>query len=407
MRGLTAFDRHLSATSPAPLAVAFSGGGDSLALLLMTRAWADAHGRRVVALTVDHGLNPASGDWTEQCRKTAERLGVGFAALYWTGDKPKTGLPAAARAARHALLADAARAAGAHVLLMGHTADDLMEAAAMRADGSTVPDPRAWSPSPAWPQGRGLFILRPLLETRRAELREWLTTRGETWIDDPANSKFARGRARTLISAHPDESRGPGLFRGPSAVKDLGPDFRRDERWGVIRLPRSSEDRAVAAAALCAGGTTRPPRGDRLAKLMAQQPPFTATLAGARIEADGAVVTFLRDAGETGRGGLQPLRLTPHEPAVWDGRFEITADQPLLVTPLKGRAAHLPPAEQQALKAIPAAARPALPALVDNAGHVHCPVLAAAPIVRCRSLVVERFTAAVGLIGKEADLAAK
>jgi len=79
-------DRRLRAASPAPLAVALSGGGDSLALLLLAKAWADDHGRRIVVLTVDHGLNPDSADWTARCARTAGRLGLDFRALAWTGE---------------------------------------------------------------------------------------------------------------------------------------------------------------------------------------------------------------------------------------------------------------------------------------------------------------------------------
>src|SRR5690606_36099049 len=142
-------------------------------------------------------------DWARQCGDVAERLGVAFQALRWDGAKPASGLPAAARAARHALLADAARDAGARVILLGHTGDDLIEAAAMRAEGSTVSDPSEWAPSPAWPQGRGVFLLRPMLAVRRAEIRDWLRARDESWIDDPANEdqRFARARARSTLSS--------------------------------------------------------------------------------------------------------------------------------------------------------------------------------------------------------------
>lgn len=406
MRGLTALDRRLSATSKRPLAVAFSGGGDSLALLLLTKAWADAHGRRVVALTVDHGLQPASAGWTEQCRAVAERLGVGFEALRWEGDKPTRGFPAAARTARHRLLADAARGLGAQILLMGHTADDVLESAAMRAEGSTVPDAREWAPSPAWPEGRGVFVLRPLLEMRRAELREWLTERGESWIDDPANEdlRYARSRARSSLSAHPGERRDPSGL-------SIGPGFRRSERWkeaaGVLSTKRGGiTEPEIAAACLCAAGTSRPPRGDRLARLTERlngPETFTATLAGARIEAAADTVLFMRDAGETARGGLQPLQLRPNQPAVWDGRFEVTSSQPATLAPLKGRMAQLSQTERQALRAVPAAARPALPVLVTPDG-VSCPVLADAPTARVTSLALERFRAATGFIKCEEGL---
>src|SRR6185437_7502352 len=115
-------DRRLRRDLPQPLAVALSGGGDSLALLLIAARWAKAAGRELVVLTVDHGLQAKSADWTRACAATAQRLGLPFRGLVWTGEKPATGLPAAARAARHALLADAARASGARVILMGHTA---------------------------------------------------------------------------------------------------------------------------------------------------------------------------------------------------------------------------------------------------------------------------------------------
>ena len=146
-----AFDRWLNGPAAAPLAVALSGGGDSLALLHLARAWADHAGRRLVALSVDHGLQPASQGWSRFAAERAARLGVPHRILTWLGEKPARGLPAAARAARHALLADAARAVGARVVLMGHTADDLLEAETMRAAGASAPSPRAWSPSPAWP----------------------------------------------------------------------------------------------------------------------------------------------------------------------------------------------------------------------------------------------------------------
>jgi tRNA(Ile)-lysidine synthase len=165
---------RLNARDRPPIALALSGGGDSLALLHLAKAWADAAGRSLIALTVDHGLNPASAAWTRFAAERARRLGAPHRTLPWLGAKPSTGLPAAARAARHALLAEAARSAGAHVVLMAHTADDLMEAQVMRAMGSNAPSPRVWSPSPSWPEGRGVFLLRPLLGQRRAVLRELL-----------------------------------------------------------------------------------------------------------------------------------------------------------------------------------------------------------------------------------------
>ncbi len=406
MIGAQGFAR-LSQTSSAPVAVAFSGGGDSLALLLAARDW---DRRRLLALTVDHGLNPDSADWTRRCADAAARLGVEFRALVWTGQKPVTGLPAAARAARHRLLADAAREAGARVILMGHTASDLAESAAMRAEGSTVPDAREWGPSPAWPEGRGVFLLRPMLGLRRDEIRDWLLSRGETWIDDPANedTRFARSRART--------ARGLARFAEPCLSPTTPPHSRgqaRQERASprpepvgpALVLRRFSDREDIAAACLCAAGTTRPPRGDRLQRLLerlATREAFTATLAGARIEAEAAKVLITRDAGELSRDGSP---LPPNTPSIWDGRFELTASQPgLTVRALAGHAKRLPPAERAALARLPAAVRPGLPVIVDQSGAVSCPILAGNSSVRCEVLTMARFDAAVGVVQSEPDM---
>ena len=330
-------DRRLWTDLPRPVAVALSGGGDSLALLLASAEWAARAGRPLVVLTVDHRLRPESAAWTQACAATAERLNLPFRALAWQGEKPRSGLPAAARAARHRLLADAARAAGARVILMGHTADDVLEARLMREAGSTTPDPREWSPSPVWPEGRGLFLLRPMLAVRRADLRDWLGARGETWIDDPANEDpaFARPRARRALGdgaspAAPEVAASAGALAQACHAEAGG--GLAIARSALRAADASALARFVSAACLCAAGTDRPPGRDKVARLAGRligDAPFTASLAGARIEADTEHVRFLREPGEAARGGLAPIRLQAGETGVWDGRFEVTAERPV------------------------------------------------------------------------------
>lgn len=408
MRGLTAerdlssvfaavLERRLRPGATTPLAVGFSGGSDSLALLRLTLDWAALHGRPVLALTVDHGLNPASQAWTAAALAKAKALGADARALHWTGDKPSTGLPAAARAARHALLAKAAREAGARVLLLGHTADDRAEAARMRAEGSTTPDPRPWAPSPVWPQGRGVFLLRPLLDLRRQALRAFLAERGETWLEDPANAdpRFARSRARAALADEAGE---------PSILAEAAPMPIAVEGEHALRLSRAASAAQVAAACLCAAGSTTPPRGDRLARLverLAEGETFTATLAGARIVADEAGVLFVREAGEARRGGLESLVLAAGETAVWDGRYLVTTREPVTIRALGGLSARLPASERQVLKNFPAAVRAVLPAALDASGQASSPILARNPAFGASVLIRERFEAACGFIDQE------
>lgn len=392
-------NRRLDRNADTPLAVGFSGGGDSLFLLKAVLDWAGD--RPVLALVVDHQLQAASARWTAEAVAKARALGAEGEALAWTGDKPFTGLPAAARRARHALLAAAAREAGAKVLLLGHTASDLAEGAAMRAEGSTVSDPREWAPSPVWPEGRGVFLLRPLLGLTRDVIRQALVAEGETWLDDPANEdlRYARARAR---ASDPAEV-------APAETAPSSPPVFEIDPAGAIRLPRDVAAAPLAAALLCAAGTDRPPRGQRLARLVERlrsNETFAATLSGARVEA-AADVLICRDAGEAARGGLSPLDLSPGQTGVWDGRWEITAGTaPLTVAALKGRAASLSPGQRAQLSAVPAAARPSLPLIVGPAAVPYSPALdgpdlAAEGGARARPLVLDRFKAAIGRIDQE------
>ncbi len=403
-------DRRLDPGSRAPLAVALSGGGDSVALLALTAAWAAPQGRKVLALTVDHGLQADSPSWSAFAHETATRLAAAWRGLAWTGPKPASGLPAAARAARHALIADAARAAGATVVMFAQTLDDLREGETMRAtEGTTLGRVREWGPSPAWPEGREVFLLRPLLGVTRAELRAFLGDQELGWIEDPANDdlRFARARARRRLA-------GGGLIE-VSTIEADEPTRRAAlaapvDASGTIRIARATPLTAafLSAACLCAAGGTRPPRRHQIARLLARldaEPAFVAALAGARIEADETEVRFLRDAGETARGGLAAVQVQPGRASIWDGRFEVGADQAVEIRAAKGLLSQLDSKERAGFSAFPAAARSALPVVIDG-GRIYAPF---APVLavqgaRVRCLVGPRLAAACGVAAHEEQI---
>ncbi|HTX48663.1 MAG TPA: tRNA lysidine(34) synthetase TilS [Caulobacteraceae bacterium] len=399
----------LNAPDRAPVTVAVSGGGDSMALLCIAAAWADRAGRPLVALTVDHALQPASAGWCAFVAERAAALGLRSRTLVWRGEKPRSGLPAAARAARHALLADATRELGARAVLMAHTADDVLEAQAMRTAGCIVPTPRTWSPSPAWPEGRGVFILRPLLGVRRAALRDLLRERGERWVEDPANEdpRYARSAARRRLAGQPTEDVSRlSDHRGTSCAVVV--EGAAGELTAARAAFGASNGRSLLSAMLlCASGGARPPRGsslDRLLLRLAAGEDFVATLAGARLEAAGEDVTCCREAGERRRGGLAEVTLPVGE-TVFDGRFLVAATEPgWRVVALRGVASRLPKAERAWLAGAPAAPRAALPAAISPAGDYFCPIVRQSGPVVARSLSLNRLQAALGCIADEASL---
>lgn len=397
-------DRRLSKDDPAPVALALSGGGDSMALLLTAAAWARAHGRPLLALTVDHRLQAESAGWSRFASEVARAAGADWRGLAWDGPKPARGLTAAARAARHRLIADAAREAGARVVLTGHTADDIAEADWMRDRGATLGRLRDWSPSPAWPEGRGLMLMRPLLAERRGALRAWLAAQGARWIEDPANGdpRFGRSRARLALAG---DAPVPNPFRPEGRSEGVTDSRIVVEEEGVLGLGRTVGARSLAAALVCVGGGATPPRGERLAALLDRLrdgEDLAATLAGTRIEARGDRVRLMREPGELRRRPVAPVRLSPGREAVWDGRFAFRTDQPgWRVEAALGRLGALTDADRTRIDRMPPAARGACPVLMRDDGIG--PVLAD-PAVARRDLVPERLALALDQTTHEDDL---
>jgi tRNA(Ile)-lysidine synthase len=374
---LDTLSQHLKLQTIRPLGVAVSGGSDSLALLIFLWFWGQ---RRLKIYCVDHGLNPLSDGWCQGVERLGANLGVPFQKLVWTGDKPKTGLPAAARKARHRLIAEAAAQDGIGVVAFGHTRNDLEEADIMRQNGSSVGKPRAWSPSPVWPQGRGLFIYRPLLGQGRQGLRDWLFALDIGYVDDPANMSdlFSRARARKLLSQTALPKIIPMLDSPPQALKSASSEvlgvLHRPEVYGklgiiafergLLMCKRKPEVlRWLAAAMVCVGGGDKIPRHadiERLYDGLGMTQTTVMTLCGARLvaEENHIFINILHDK----RQGASEVEVDANKPVVWGGRYLVTSPQPLIISPLGNHArASLSSADVQSLKLYRADLRPTLP----------------------------------------------
>jgi tRNA(Ile)-lysidine synthase len=197
--------RHLFAdwkTAPA-IVLAVSGGPDSVALLWLMARWRRAlrHGPQLIAVTVDHGLRTGAAREARDVKRLAKTLDLPHRTLRWTGVKPKTGLPAAARDARYRLLATAARANGATHVMTAHTRDDQAETLLMRMSrGSGIAGLAAMARQS---QRDGVVLARPLLHVPKARLVATLKQAGIGFADDPTNrdTGFARPRLRAIMPA--------------------------------------------------------------------------------------------------------------------------------------------------------------------------------------------------------------
>lgn len=183
-----------------PIGLAVSGGGDSIGLLYAVQDWAVKNGRVLKVATVDHGLRDASRSEAEFVADVCAGLGVAHDILTWT-DAPQGNLQAAARGARYDLLTDWAKTHALSCVLLGHTHDDQAETFLMRlARGSGVDGLAGMRGHRRW---NGVLWGRPLLDTTRAEIREYLKERGAKWVDDPSNedTTFDRVKARAVLDA--------------------------------------------------------------------------------------------------------------------------------------------------------------------------------------------------------------
>jgi tRNA(Ile)-lysidine synthase len=322
MPGLTASDLERlfrPAVDLGTLGLAVSGGPDSLALMLLARQWASSGKRpRVVVYSVDHGLRPEAAGEAAMVREVATRLGLAARVLRWTGDKPETGVQAAARKARYQLMADAMVADGAELLATGHHLGDQAETVLMRlAHGSGVEGLRGMD---RLATVEGCRIFRPLLGIDPEDLGAVVDEAGLVPASDPSNRDrhYERARWRELRPALDElglDMRRLGMFATRMADADALIAAETEKAWTVLvhvsadgaELPHAglaTLPRAVAVRLL--GRVLRVVGDDRRAhglgaveslheRLLERTPLRPATLHGCVIASDGLTVSVRRE----------------------------------------------------------------------------------------------------------------
>jgi tRNA(Ile)-lysidine synthase len=360
-----------------------------MALALLLAEWAHSRNGRVVALTVNHGLRADSAVEAQQVGRWLNGLpGLTHHILNWTDDKPRTGIQAAARAARYRLLAQHCRQNGILHLCVAHQRDDQVETHRLRAghqSGSV-----GLAGMSAIRLLDGVRLLRPLLGVGKVELQALLTARGQAWITDPSNANpaFERVRLRAVASEAGDPRDAAMLHRlglerqrleSEAAVILADSLTLHETGWGDLPIDALCPSGAAQLMAFgwllqCLGGTDYPVgearRAEALTRLEADQ---TAdfTLGGCLLRRRGKKLEIHRDWGAIGHC----LDALPGEQALWDDRFAVVLaptlepKAPFTIARLGEsglrqleRLGHSP-ARSGIPGLVPAATRPALPAL--------------------------------------------
>ncbi len=316
----------------APLGVAVSGGGDSVALLLLLHK----AGYKLKAATVDHRLRPEAAEEAATVARLCKSLGVPHAVLVWRHGALGGNVQAAARAARQDLLAGWARGQGLRDIVLGHTLDDQAETVLMRlARGSGVD---GLSGMAMKRREGGLCWHRPLLHVKRAALRAYLRQEGVAWVEDPGNDdlKYDRVKARKALeilaplgvearglantAAHMRRARGAleaatlALSRRCATVSEAG----ELALTGWEDAPREVQLRLLAGALGWVAGAGYRPRFAALEGLLdscLSGEKFGKTLHGCLVSRRKNAIVINREPAATPPAGpVLPL---------WDGRWEI------------------------------------------------------------------------------------
>ncbi len=342
--------RRFEALTSAPhIALAVSGGSDSLALLHLVQDWRVTLGSEapeVSVLTVDHRLREGSGDEAEAVAAACAALDMRHETLAWRGDKPEAGLPEKAREARYGLMTDWCVAHGATHLGVAHTQDDQAETVIMRlARGSGLDGLSGMAPVSL---RAGISLVRPLLDLQRHALRDYLGARGVMWIDDPSNEdpQFERIRVRKAapelsalgLSTDSLALTAARLRRVRAAIDDavaraMATCVEVDPAgvFAILRTPWLDQPEEIRlrllSGCLRAGGgsdTHLSAAGlERTAGTLSEDEGWKGTFGGCHIVSGGGEIILVREAGRMSRSGDA---VVPGTSQLWDGRFRVKVD---------------------------------------------------------------------------------
>ena len=380
------------------LAVAVSGGPDSLALALLAADWAAKRAGRAEALIVDHRLRPESAREARQVRRWLKAHDIPSRVLVWEGPRPMSRIQASARDARYELLTEHCRRRGLLHLLIGHQRDDQAETVLMRQASGSGPDGLAGMAILV--ERAGVRLLRPMLNIPRAQLVAHLDRLRQAFVDDPSNrdGRYLRPRLRQAMAAGQCDkavalARQQGVKRSRSeaaVARLLAGSVRLDpagyasvDRTALAHAPDELVSRAFGAVIVTVGGTLHRPAPAALERLVAwfraDCPGGGRTLGGCRLIPGRDRLYACREPSAS-EGPLSP---TPGQSVRWDGRFALQlargAPPGLTIRALRGGDLSAlrrgDPALAEMVQRIAAPARLGLPVLQGLDGFLTVPQL--------------------------------
>ncbi len=176
------------------IAVAVSGGADSLCLTLLLNQWAKKHHVALYAYTVNHGLRKEAAKEALAVHKLLTQKGIKHKTLLWVGAKPKTAVEEKARIARYDLLTEACQKEKINFLFLAHHLEDQVETFWARLAHKSGLDGLCGMNEIGYI--KNLLLMRPLLSEKKSDLIAYLKKHHCRWFEDEMNQDIQYERVR-------------------------------------------------------------------------------------------------------------------------------------------------------------------------------------------------------------------
>lgn len=324
------------------VAVALSGGGDSMALVFFLKEWVEEQEGSLTTLTVDHRLRPESTIEAKQVAGWMKKAGIKHHILADPASSPTSNVQEYARELRYRLMTEWCQKHRVSFLCTGHTYDDQVETFLLRLQRGSGVDGLA--AMPASTQRNGIHILRPIMGFRRDELRNYLKSQNLPWLEDPSNEKdYDRNAVRKLLRVRANADLSKRFFdtalamgRARAALEQETNDAFSEcadiqpEGYGMLKtkeyntLPEEIALRLLRNMLSALGGNATTPRFEKLHSLhcsirdgLLQKP---RTLWGCTlVPHENSSIVILREYTRIS----EHTSLLFDKPVLWDNRFKI------------------------------------------------------------------------------------
>jgi tRNA(Ile)-lysidine synthase len=323
---------------PLKIAVAVSGGADSIALLMMTSIFASAHNVEVTVVTVNHHLRKEAEEEIKYVRDLSNKLGHTCFILDWDPQDNFSNLQARARDGRYKLMTDLCKYLDILVLLTAHHQDDYIESFCLRKARKSSffglsSSNRHYTSD--------ILLLRPLFNVHKIELIKYLEINGVLWFEDQSNynDKYQRNLLRKALR-HDGQEIQDDILTDLSEINQKASIHRTElisaiasvasiYRFGFAKISRKDfcllsqliKVQLINFILLMVSGKTKIPRGDStkfLLSMIEKGQDFTVTLHNCCIKTiEGKLLVYR----ELGRHLPADIKLARH--AIWDNRFRV------------------------------------------------------------------------------------